>query len=461
MTMRAFGRKGKTLGALGLSLVWLIGGAGAGLAEDRPIVGINAHSEHTGQVANPRRAEDDLRELAKSIEGLAGAGDVSGIVAAANQGLDIVFGRTHGQPYDGTPLVRDMSQGKGIRSRHTERRFLDGAWRNVVEINMKWQEFSIEADVDFVRVPVVDPTAPTKDLQPWTVIYKVKALRGNHAFIPLTLPIAAALPPPPPMPIPGQCDQIEQPLQEGGEYTATVHYGEGQIGGDPAQTASNIFGGYIWCGLHPTRMIWFVTPIADTPDGDAFLTMMVDGMMLAQSNGQNPKAPEWDAKLKLEQILALASTLHVDFRAITTAAKAIENDVDAALQRQIPAEPGADITVALRNNQTYGSTLKLAWHAGQVVNVRIRNDDPWPHYLMFVDFGEGEKNFSHDFGCSSFVPIRFGPLLPPPPTMVPGNTTVDFPIVMKRDSGVIGGSVGIYIFDFFHHSRMIWTVHAG
>lgn len=106
----------RTLVALGLSLVWVIGGgAGAGLAEGA--VGINAHSERTGQVANPRRAEDDLRELAKSIGARAGAGDVSGIVVAANQGLDIVFGRTQGQPYDGTPLVRDMSQGKGIRSR--------------------------------------------------------------------------------------------------------------------------------------------------------------------------------------------------------------------------------------------------------------------------------------------------------------------------------------------------------
>ena len=103
---------------------------------------------------------------------------------------------------------------------------------------MKWQKFSIEADVDFVRVPV----DANGNLQPWTAIYHVDVLDGHHSFIPTALPIMAPLPPPPPMPLPGQCDQIEQDLKEGNEYTVTVHYGEGQIGGDPAQSDSNVSG---------------------------------------------------------------------------------------------------------------------------------------------------------------------------------------------------------------------------
>lgn len=456
MSMKAFTLI-TALATLGISGVWLIApGPGAVRAQDVPVVGINAHGERTGQVQDPRRAEDDLRELAKQIEQRAEAGDVSGIIALASEGLDIVFGKTHGKPYDGTPLVRDMSNGKGIRARPTAVRLLDGRLRNVVEVNMKWQEFSIEADIDYVRVPV----DANGDLQPWTAVYNVKVLRGNHSFIPLALPIGAALPPPPPMPIPGQCDQIEQELAEGGEYSITVHYGEGRIGGDAAQMTANIFGGYVWCGLHPTRMIWFLTPVADTPQGDGFLNTMVNGMMLAGSNGQNPGAPEWDAKSRLDDILTLAKSAPVDFAAIKAAAVTVENDVKSALERRIDPEPGADITVVFRNNQTYGSALDMAWSAGQVMNIRIRNEDPWPHFVMFVDFGEGVHNFRHDLGCSSVDPIRFGPLLMPPPRTVPGRTTVDFPVPMQRSSGVVGGSAGIYIFDFFHHSRMIWTVHA-
>lgn len=447
----------KLVTLLAIAGACLIGGARSSLLAQT--IGINAHGEPTGLVANPRRAEDALGQLGKSIEQLAGQKNVAGILAAADRGLDIVYGRTQGESYDGTPLVRDMTNGRGIRSRSTESRFLDGRWRNVVEINMKWQEFSIDADVDFVRVPVVDPTAHPASLQPWTAIYKVKVLRGNHAFVPLTLPIAAALPPPPPMPVPGFCDQIEQPLDEGKEYSITVHHGEGQLGGNPAQMTPNIFGGYIWCGLHPTKMIWFVTPIADTVDGDQFLAMVNSGM-LAASNGQNPSAPEWHAKLMLDRIHTLASSAPVNFDAITQTAKRIEDDMVTALERRIDGEPGADLTILLRNNQTYGSLEAMAWKAGQIVNIRIRNSDPWPHYLMFVDFGEGERNFHHDLGCSATNPIRFGPLLMPPPTLVPANTTVDFPIPMLRDSGVLGGSSGIYTFDFFHHSRMIWTVHA-
>lgn len=436
--------------------VWLIAGVtGAAFAHDDSVIGINAHSELSGEIQNPTRAEDDLREVAKDIRALAAEEDISGIIAKANAGLDIILGRTIGKSYDGTPLVRTMSGGKGIRGRKTERKVLDGQERNVVEINMKWQEFSIEADVDYVRVPV----DASGDLQPWTAVYRVKVLKGNHSFIPLTLPIASSLPPPPPMPIPGQCDQIEQELKEGNEYTITVHYGEGQLGGDPAQETSNVFGGYIWCGLHPTRMIWFVTPIADTPMGDGFLNM-VNNVMLAHSDGINPRAPEWDAKLRLGDILALATSPPVDFDTIKDAAEVIEDDMKEALERKIDPEADADITIALRNNQTYGSVLDMAWSAGQVVNLRIKNEDPWPHFLMVVDFGEGERNFDHDLGCSSIRPIQFGPLLSPPPTMVLGNTTLDFPITMPRDSGVVGGSAGIYVFDFFHHSRMIWTVHA-